>query len=364
MLKRSFILISLLIGAYSDASFLSVKYGLTSLNNDGISFNNNSFSIDLSSNEEYLIYPRVGLSYVSVDESGESVTGLLQGNIEGMYDLEIGSDIKPYLFAGAGYENVINSREDFDSQFFIDGGVGGRYPIDNSLNFLTELKTLYMLGGGKDQQSELALYIGIEFDIDSDMTPVESMDYQDNNIQNDIQPSPLSIQEPEVIHDTIDNKEEQVIQTAPKKIPKMIVVTDSDHDGIEDRLDRCPNTPPNRSVNSSGCPISKSITINFSPNSSKVPFEEKPKLNAFSEFAKRYKNAKIKIVGYSDNSGTFEQNKEISIQRANRVKSLLVRYGIASSRISAIGKGELNPIAPNDTPSGRAKNRRVEIEIR
>ena len=361
MLKRSLAFIPLLISTSINASFLSAKYGLTSLNNDGISFNNNSFLIDLSSNKEYLIYPRVGLSYVSVDESGESVTGLLQGNIEGMYDLQIGSDVKPFIFGGVGYENVINSRKNFDSQFFIDGGIGAKYPIDNTLNFVTELKSLYMLGGGKDQQSELALYLGIEFDISKDLYPDQPISYEEVNIP-DTNPSPISIQEPEVISET--QKEEIVKAPKIEKVPKMIVVTDSDHDGIEDRLDKCPNTPPNRSVNSSGCPISKSITINFSPNSSKVPFEEKPKLSAFADYAKRYKHSKIKIVGYSDNSGTFEQNKEISRKRANSVKSLLIQYGISPSRIVAIGKGELNPIAPNDTPEGRAKNRRVEIEIR
>ena len=68
-------------------------------------------------------------------------------------------------------------------------------------------------------------------------------------------------------------------------------------------------------------------------------------------------------VGHTDSIGTEQYNMGLSQRRANTVKNYLVSKGIPADRIYAEGKGESNPIASNATREGRAKNRRVEIEI-
>jgi len=68
-------------------------------------------------------------------------------------------------------------------------------------------------------------------------------------------------------------------------------------------------------------------------------------------------------VGHTDNIGTKEYNQGLSIRRANAVKEYLVSKGVEKNRVYTEGKGLTQPIASNKTAEGRAKNRRVEIEV-
>lgn len=76
----------------------------------------------------------------------------------------------------------------------------------------------------------------------------------------------------------------------------------------------------------------------------------------------------IIAVGHTDSIGSVAYNQKLSVRRAESVKAYLVSKGIEANRIYTEGKGKSQPIAPNtvngkDNPSGRAKNRRVEIEV-
>jgi len=72
----------------------------------------------------------------------------------------------------------------------------------------------------------------------------------------------------------------------------------------------------------------------------------------------------LTITGHTDNMGADAANLKLSQSRVNSVKTYLVSKGIRTSKLQAIGKGESAPVATNDTPEGRQKNRRVEFEIK
>ncbi len=395
MTKRYLSLAIFVLSLHAQESFVALKYGLTSLNNDGVDFNNNSFEADLTVKGNYNILPRLGLAYVTIDEKGESVSSLLQLTAEGLYDIEFGSPLAPYLFGGGGYEHVSDARKEFDSQFFIDAGIGVRYPLNDQLKLVSELKTLYMLGGN-DQDSELAWYIGLGMPIgsseveyrDSDGDGVlDSADACPNTPYNttiDSRGCPIKAYEitadsdNDSVPDNLDSCPHTPIGTpvdisgcpiAPQNSSprvtkiKKVVVKDSDGDGIEDRLDKCPHTPKGFSVTSSGCPIKKTLEVQFDAGSTTVTFASRPKIKAFADYIKHYPNAYITVVGYTDTSGNRQQNLILSQKRAQNVRRLLIEFGLKPSHIEAIGKGELNPIAPNDTPEGREKNRRIEVII-
>ena len=71
----------------------------------------------------------------------------------------------------------------------------------------------------------------------------------------------------------------------------------------------------------------------------------------------------IIAVGHTDSVGTDAYNQRLSVRRADAVKSYLVAKGVEKNRVYTEGKGEKQPVADNKTAEGRAKNRRVEIEV-
>lgn len=141
------------------------------------------------------------------------------------------------------------------------------------------------------------------------------------------------------------------------------IVLDDDHDGVPNSMDKCPNTPQGAAVNADGCPETVNLHINFENNSYTVQPASLPKIDAFAEFLKKYKNYSAEIVGYTDSRGSEAYNKKLSQKRAEAVKQLLIQKGVDASRLTAIGMGELNPIATNATAEGRAKNRRIEANL-
>ena len=71
----------------------------------------------------------------------------------------------------------------------------------------------------------------------------------------------------------------------------------------------------------------------------------------------------IIATGHTDSMGTDAYNQKLSVRRAESVKAYLVSKGIEKNRVYTEGKGEKQPVADNKTKEGRAKNRRVEIEV-
>ncbi len=71
----------------------------------------------------------------------------------------------------------------------------------------------------------------------------------------------------------------------------------------------------------------------------------------------------VQIFGFTDNTGSYSINEKLSNERADAVRTYLVNSGVAGSRISATGVPMADYVAPNDTPEGRAQNRRVEVYI-
>ncbi|MFC2130017.1 OmpA family protein [Bacteroidota bacterium] len=86
-------------------------------------------------------------------------------------------------------------------------------------------------------------------------------------------------------------------------------------------------------------------------------------LDKIFEYLKNNPNSSLRIVGHSDDQGTFDQNDKRARERATNIADYLAKKGIPMFRLLANGKGAIEPVASNKTEEGRQKNRRVEIKI-
>jgi OmpA-OmpF porin, OOP family len=114
-------------------------------------------------------------------------------------------------------------------------------------------------------------------------------------------------------------------------------------------------------------PMAEKVTMaaetNFDFDKAVLKPEGKARLDDLVGKLKAVNLEVIIAIGHTDSIGTKAYNQKLSVRRANAVKAYLVSKGIEANRIYTEGKGETQPIADNRTKEGRAKNRRVEIEV-
>jgi outer membrane protein OmpA-like peptidoglycan-associated protein len=103
--------------------------------------------------------------------------------------------------------------------------------------------------------------------------------------------------------------------------------------------------------------------VMFATGKSTLLPSSRQKLNEVADVLKDQPNRTIVVEGHTDSTGTDAKNDILSRQRAENVKDYLASRGVNASRIAARGFGASHPVTSNDSPEGRAQNRRVEIVI-
>ncbi|WP_419534122.1 OmpA family protein [Endozoicomonas sp.] len=143
-------------------------------------------------------------------------------------------------------------------------------------------------------------------------------------------------------------------------------VLDADMDGVLDKDDLCPNTAEGITVDQTGCEPMKAIDllVNFEFDSEVINQEGVDQIAKMGEFLQRYPEARIRIEGHTDARGKAAYNEQLSVRRADIIRQQLIeKHGIDAERIDAVGMGESEPVATNDTVEGRQQNRRVTAEV-
>src|SRR5215472_1866686 len=103
--------------------------------------------------------------------------------------------------------------------------------------------------------------------------------------------------------------------------------------------------------------------LNFQSGSSQITPDSLKGVNDLAQILKAYPNVQVQVTGHTDNSGNAEANQALSLARAEAVKTALVGQGISAERVATQGFGGARPIASNDTEEGRARNRRIELNV-
>ena len=241
------------------------------------------------------------------------------------------SGFQPYVGAGLGNLEIRNAVIGSEHTFDLNAGV--KYFFGN--NWLAKFEAMFISPSGSyDRDYAVSLSVGYAFG-SRDRRPVAA--------------------------------------PAPAPAPAQQVVSaplDSDGDGVIDANDRCPNTNRNLAVDANGCVIldseqvSQNLSVNFDFDRAVVKDQYQTEIADFAEFMEEYNNTRATIEGHTNSVGTEEYNQGLSERRANAVRDVLVnRYGIAASRLTAVGFGESRPIDNNTTAAGRAMNRRIQAAV-
>ncbi|MGH8540885.1 MAG: OmpA family protein [Stenotrophobium sp.] len=162
---------------------------------------------------------------------------------------------------------------------------------------------------------------------------------------------------------------------------------DSDGDGVPDYLDECPHTPAGAKVMANGCALAGDCRtpkageavdangcaanssfilkgVNFDFDSDRLTEDSKDILNHVADTLKSYPDVNVEVSGYTDDVGSAPYNLALSERRARSVKQYLIGQQVAAERMTTVGYGKTRPLVDGTTAEDRAKNRRVELNVK
>jgi outer membrane protein OmpA-like peptidoglycan-associated protein len=129
----------------------------------------------------------------------------------------------------------------------------------------------------------------------------------------------------------------------------------------EDLQDKLPNARVERL--GEGIAVTFDSGILFAVNSSELQPAGQQNLRDLATSLEEYEGTEVLVVGHTDSTGEEAYNQALSERRADSARTYLLGAGLEADRVRAVGRGEMEPIATNDTAEGRQENRRVEVAI-
>ena len=235
---------------------------------------------------------------------GKSIKGGL-ADLKAYYHFgEPGAGLRPYLSAGIGHQSVSNSAEGGRNHSTLAiAGAGLKYYFNEHFYARTGVEALYNIDQ-RDTEWQAGVGVGLNFG-------------------GSTKPAPAPAPQPVVAEPVVEVAEEVAVET-----------------------------------------VRVELDVKFDFDKSRVKEESYADIKNLADFMNQYPQTTTTVEGFTDSVGTDAYNQGLSERRANAVRDVLVnQYGVPSSRVSAVGYGESNPVASNDTAEGRAINRRVEAAV-
>ncbi|MCB1761092.1 MAG: OmpA family protein, partial [Gammaproteobacteria bacterium] len=172
-----------------------------------------------------------------------------------------------------------------------------------------------------------------------------------------IQPLPIEPAAPAVVEAGVETP-------APVVVPAAVPASDGDGDGVPDVGDLCMESAAGAEVDAFGCVKEARIVlrgVNFKTDSDELIAESLAILDGVSDTLVANPEIRVMVAGHTDSDGDDAYNKDLSQRRAQSVVDYLAGKGVEVANMEAVGFGEEQPIAGNETAEGKAQNRRVEL---
>lgn len=319
-----------------------------------------------------------------------------------LYHFDDGDAWRPFLIGGGGNYDFSSDGSEFDETQW-NLGAGLKHEISDSTDLRFDARGVY---GTDNETKDVMLNLGINMLFAGLVVPPEDSDgdgiYDDEDRCPDTPyGAKVDTNGCEIIGDADNDGVKDDVDQCPNtpagaQVDEKGCAADEDGDGIADVADKCPGTPAGTKVDETGCPADKDgdgvmnsadacpdtpagakvdargcqlvltetvsikLNVNFPSGSAIVPESEMTEVEKLATFLRQYPSASITVEGHTDSQGSDTINQVISEQRADAVRDAAIqRFGADPSRISAVGMGEAQPIADNNTAEGRRVNRRV-----
>lgn len=251
-----------------------------------------------------------------------------------------------YVFTGVKHQNLEGQRT------LLDVGVGKHWQLSERWKAITE-GALYQ--DVDESLIDFGLKIGLAYEFGFTQSKSKR----------------VSTPTAPVVKSAVDEVIDEVIDDVIEEVNELDNgATDTDGDGVVDRLDQCAVTPTTDKVDESGCSVltekevSISLNVNFANNSAKVTNPNDAQFVDFAAFMSRYSNSQAAIEGHSSAGGAASYNLRLSQQRADSVRQLLIKqYGIDSTRLTSEGFGETRLLDKSNTAEAAKRNRRIEVKV-
>jgi OOP family OmpA-OmpF porin len=313
----------------------------------------------------------------------------------------------PFILAGAGYLGTETSTGSEENRPSATVGVGFLWAFNNSpFSVRGEYRARFAIESGNNLTDRISS-LGVQYsfgrksperivDTDNDGVP----DYADQclNSEPGVQVDSVGC---EIFVDTdgdgvMDRKDLCPDTPAGMPVDEYGCLSDNDQDGVTDDIDECPNTVSGATVNPNGCErdddndgvvnhrdncpdsrpgvrvdvygceivdIIELRGVNFATNSDRLLAGAEQVIDDAIAWLRQHPGLIVEVAGHTDNDGNDILNLGLSERRANTVRDYMINNGISPDNLSAQGFGESQPVSDNDTPEGKAENRRVELRI-
>lgn len=283
----------------------------------------------------------------------------------------------PYVATGAGHTELESLGGGIGGETRLNLGGGVRYNLSDVLSLRGDIRELYSLD---EEAFDTLATVGMSFAFGFGASKPAPQDSDNDGVNDEADqcpgtPAGANVDatgcELDSDGDGVPNSTDQCPATpAGARVDSTGCELDSDNDGVVDSKDQCPGTRAGATVDETGCEgVMKEVEtftmqIKFPTNSSVIDNSYDADLRQVADFLRDNPGTVVEIGGYTDNTGKASYNEFLSQRRAESVAGRLVNVlGVSADRVTAKGYGEADPVASNDTASGRAQNRRVEAKV-
>lgn len=286
--------------------------------------------------------------------------------IDGLYHFMPSQKIVPYIGAGVGLMTADRERRSTDNDPIVNYGGGLKFFFNKALALRADVRHIISFD---DTYNDLVYTIGLSYNFGGD-EKTQRKDSDNDGVYDDMDKCPdtphaVAVDSAGCPLDSdrdgvYDYKDKCPETPAGAAVDSAGCPLDSDRDGVYDYKDKCPGTPAGVKVDSRGCWVIKGV--HFDTAKWDIKPEYYPILDEVVAILANNPDLKVDIEGHTDNRGSLEFNQKLSENRAKAIMEYFIKEGINPKRLPAKGFGLSQPIDTNDSPEGRAKNRRVELK--